>query len=178
MVAKRRGFRSDQIFQQMNRCKCFPVVGRMIAQGWLDLQRGSKLRIKIALDPRGTVEAAYHARDDTRQRLSKDRDRQCGAPAFFVVGHNQLMAFVRTCARRPDFDVRNNGPRELSAEYGGQPFGRNCIWRTGDIFEPPGFWSHEMLEGNAPSDFQRCKGSTCRCTHYPAPCSDHMTTGP
>src|ERR1700687_5181184 len=122
----------------MDRRKCSPVIGRMIAQGCLDLQeRRSKLRIKIALDTRGTVEAAYHARDDARQRLGEDRARQCGATAFLVVEHDQLMAFMRTCARGPDFDVRTHGPWELPAEYGGQPFGRDCIRRTGDIFEPP-----------------------------------------
>src|SRR5712664_2414810 len=153
----------------MDRRKCSPVIGRMIAQGCLDLQeRRSKLRIEFALDTRRTVEAAYHARDDARQRLGEDRNRQCGAPAFLVVGHNQLMAFVRTRARRLDFDMRINGPRKLAAEYGRQPFGRNCIGRTGHIPEPPGLWSHETFESDASSDFQRCKGSACRCTHCPA----------
>src|SRR5216684_2553251 len=106
----------------MDRRKCSPVVGRMIAQRRLDLQRRSKLRIEITLDTRRTVEAAYHARDDARQRLGEDRNRQCGTPAFFVVGHNQLMTFVRTRARRLDFDVRNNSSRNLATEYSRQPF--------------------------------------------------------
>src|SRR5258708_12570865 len=88
------------------------------------------------------------------------------------------MTFVCTCARRPDVDVRNDGPRNLGAEYSGQPFGRNCIRRTGDISEEPCLWPHQTLESNAPSDFQRCQGRTCRCTHYPAPCSTHLTPGP
>src|SRR5437762_2853423 len=134
----------------------------MIAQWRLDLQLRSKLRIEIALDTRRTVEAAYHARDDARQRLGEDRDRQCGAPAFLVVGHNQLMAFVRTRARRLDFDVRNSGPWNLATEYRRQPFGRNCMRRAGHITEPPGFWSRQTLKSNAAADFQCCKGSSCR----------------
>src|SRR5258705_5223800 len=41
------------------------------------------------------------------------------------------MSFVRTRARRLDLDIGNNGPRNLATEHGGQPFGRNCIGRTG-----------------------------------------------
>ena len=72
------------------------------------------------------------------------------------------MSFVRTRARRLDLDIGNNGPRNLATEHGGQPFGRNCIGRTGHIPEPPGLWSRQTLKSNAAADFQRCKGGRCR----------------
>src|SRR5580704_960938 len=111
----------------MDRRECSPVAGRMIAQRGFDLQRRSKLRVEITLDTRRAVEAAYHARDDARQRLGEDRNRQSGASALLVVGHNKLVAFVRTRTRRLDFDVRDNGPRTFATEYGRQPFARNGI---------------------------------------------------
>ena len=75
VIAKCRGFRRNHIFQQMDRRKCSPIIGGMIAQRCLDLELRPKLRIEIALDTRRAVEAADHARDDARQRLGKDRGR-------------------------------------------------------------------------------------------------------
>src|SRR6202034_3136134 len=79
------------------------------------------------------------------------------------------MAFVGSRARRLDFDMCDDGPRVLAAENAGKPFGRNGVGRTGHVIEPPGLRSRETLERDASADFQRCKGSTRRCTHYPAP---------
>ena len=169
VAAKRRGFRCDHIFQQMDGCKCSPIVGGMITKRRFDLDLRPKLRIEIPLNARGAVEAADHPRDDARQRLGEDRDRQCGAAAFLVIGHDQLMTLVGSRARRLDFDLRDNGPRILAAENGGQPFGGNGIGRTGHVIEPPGLGARQTLVRDASSDFQRCKGSTGRCTHDPTP---------
>ena len=97
--------------------------------------------------------------------------------AFLVVGNDQLMTFVGSRARRLDFDVGDSGSRILAAENSRQPFGRNGIGRTGHIIEPPGLGARETLERDAPSDFQRCKGGTRRCTHYPTSAfGSHLAT--
>ena len=71
------------------------------------------------------------------------------------------MPLVGARTRGLDFNVCDNGPRDLAAEDRRQPFRRDGVRCAGHIVEPARHWPRQALVSDTSTDFQRGQGRIC-----------------
>ena len=108
VVAERRLFGGDKIFEQVDCRIRVPVIARVVADRRLDLEQRPHLRIEVAFGAGVSIEAGDHPRHDARQRFRENGGGQAGRDAGVVIGDAQPVPRLRAGADRLDFNVAYN----------------------------------------------------------------------